>query len=228
MFVDSATEQTIAVTDLMLALQAFGAIVMLRTFPIRLPMWTDVWTAFFGLLAVSSTLGALAHGMHIGESAQSVIWAIVYLVLGLSMALFAIAAVTMTWNHEVARRTMPYFTAIALGFFAITQLWNDSFLLFVAYEAIAMLGALVLYSACFWSRREPNCAFIAAGILVGIVAAIVDVDSSLQMTLIWTFNNHGLFHLVQMLALSLIMVGIFQSHQAGAMVILAVDEKRFN
>ena len=59
MFVDSATEQTIAVTDLMLALQAFGAIVMLRMFPIRLPMWTNVWTAFFGLLAVSSTLGAL-------------------------------------------------------------------------------------------------------------------------------------------------------------------------
>ncbi len=75
-----------------------------------------------------------------------------------------------------------------------------------------MIATLTLYTACFWLRREKGAEFLSAGIIVGIVAAIVDTQSSLQMTWIWTFNNHGLFHLVQMLSLLLIAIGIHVSH----------------
>ncbi len=216
MFVDSPVEQTTAVTDLFLALQSVGVIVMLRRVPVRKPMWTDVWTLFFGLLAIASVLGAVSHGIHLHDSMQNVIWGTVYLALGLVMALFAIAAVAMTWNHDLARRCVPYFIAIAFIFFAITQLWSDSFLLFVVYEAITMVAALSLYAACYWFRREQGAGFLSAGILAGIAAAIVDSQSSLQMTWIWTFNNHGLFHLVQMLSLLLIAIGIHLSHRSAS------------
>ncbi len=214
MFVDSPVEQTTAMTDLMLALQSVGAIVMLSRFRVRQPMWTSVWTWFFGLLTLASFLGAVSHGVECQQSIQNAIWTIVYLALGLVMALFAVAAVTMTWNDLLARRCVPYFMVIAFCFFAVTQIWSDSFLLFVIYEAIAMLVSLALYSACLWSRRKPGSAFLAAGIVVGIAAAIVDTQSSLQMKLIWTFDNHGLFHIVQMLSLLLISIGIYISHLA--------------
>jgi hypothetical protein len=132
------------------------------------------------------------------------------------MALFNIAAVTMTWKHELSRRCAPFCLAIAMAFFVITQLWSDSFLLFLVYEAISMIVALTLYSTCFWFRRERGSEFLAAGVMVGIAAAIVDTQKSMQVTMIWTFDNHGVFHLVQMLSLLLITIGIQMSHRSDA------------
>jgi hypothetical protein len=212
-FVISPSEQTTAITDLILALQSLAAMVMLKRTPVKRPMWTDVWTTFFGLLCLASFLGAVVHGIRMSSSFQNAIWGTIYLALGLIMALFTVAAVTMTWNQELSRRIVPFCLAIAIIFFAITQLWSDSFLLFVVYEAISMIVALMLYSACFWLRRERGSAFLAAGVMVGIAAAIVDAQASLQVTMIWTFDNHGLFHLVQMLSLLLIMIGIQMSHR---------------
>ncbi len=213
MFVDSPTEQTTAITDLVLALQALCAIVVLRRSPVRRPMWTDVWTWCFGLLCFASVFGAVSHGIRMTAATQNAIWVPIYLALGLMMALFAIAAVTMAWNHELSKRCLPWGAAVAIGFFATTQIWSDSFLLFVIYEAISMLLALILYAACFWLRREQGSEFLAAGILVGIVAAILDTQTSLKFTMIWTFNNHGVFHLAQMLSLLLLTVGVYSSHR---------------
>lgn len=214
MFIVSPTEQTTSVTDLILALQSLAAIVMLKMSHVRRPMWTGVWTAFFGLLCLASLLGALAHGIQMTTSFQSAIWVIIYLALGLMMALFTITAVTMTWNDELSRRCVPFCMALAIGFFAVTQIWSDSFLLFIVYEAISMIVALTLYTACFWFRRERGSEFLAAGILVGIAAAIADTQTSMQVTMIWTFDNHGIFHLVQMLSLLLITIGIQMSHRS--------------
>lgn len=214
MFVESPTEQTTSITDLILALQSLVTIVMLKMSHVRRPMWTDVWTTIFGLLCLASFLGAVTHGIQMTTSVQTAIWVIIYLALGLTMALFTVAAVTMTWNHELSRRCVPFCIAIAIGFFAITQLWSDSFLLFVVYEAISMIVALTLYTACFWFRRERGSELLAAGVVVGIAAAIVDTQTEMQVTMIWTFDNHGIFHVVQMLSLLLITVGIQMSHRS--------------
>jgi hypothetical protein len=213
-FVDSPTEQTTAITDLILALQSLAAIVMLRRSHVNRPMWTDVWKMFFGLLCIASFLGAIVHGIQMTTSFQTAIWGTIYLALGLMMVMFTIAAVTMTWKHELSRRSVPFCLAIAIAFFVTTQLWSDSFVLFVVYEAISLILALTLYSACFWFRREPGSEFLAAGIVVGFAAAIVDTQASLQVTMIWTFDSHGIFHLVQMLSLLLITIGIQMSHRS--------------
>jgi hypothetical protein len=84
---------------------------------------------------------------------QTAIWCTINLALGLMMALFTVAAVTMTWNHELSRRCVPFCMAIAVGFYAITQLW--------------------------------------------------------------TFDNHGVFHLVQMLSLLLMTIGIHMPHRSN-------------
>lgn len=212
MFTDSPTELTTSVTDLLLAIQAFLAVITIARLPDKRPMWTRVWVIFFGMLCLASSLGAVVHGVQMASTFQSAIWSSIYLVLGLLMAVFVVAALTMTWNHELSRRSLPYLLALAIAFFAVTQIWSDSFMLFILYEGVSMVVALVLYTWCIFPCREQGAMFIATGIVVGIVAAIIDSQSSLRVSLIWVFDNHGMFHIVQMISLTLIIIGVHRSH----------------
>jgi hypothetical protein len=213
MFTDSPTEMTTAITDVILAAQSAAAIYVIRQKTIDRPMWTQVWAWVFALLSIASLIGAAAHGLEMAESIETAIWSPAYLALGLTMALFVIAAITMFVGHEKSRRFVLPAVMVAFTFFTITQIWSDSFLLFVIYECIAMLLSLTLYSICFWQRRSAGSGFLAAGVLVGILAAVIDTQKTLHMTLIWEFNNHGLFHLVQMISLLLLTIGIARAHQ---------------
>lgn len=213
MFTDSPTEMTTAITDVILAAQSAAAIYVIRRKTVARPMWTQVWAWVFALLSVASLIGAAAHGMEMAASIESAIWTPAYLALGLTMALFVIAAITMSVGHEKSRRLLLPAVMIAFLFFTITQIWSDSFLLFVIYECIAMVLSLTLYSMCFWQRRAAGSGLLAAGVLVGILAAVIDTQKTLHMTLIWEFNNHGLFHLVQMMSLLLLTIGISQAHR---------------
>jgi hypothetical protein len=213
MFVDSPTELTTAFTDVILAMQALLAVVMLRRSSVRKHMWTGLWAWFFGLLCVSSMLGAIAHGIKMTETTQNGIWTIVYLALGVLMALFAITAISMMWGSRAALRCLPVGLLIAVIFFGVTQFWSDSFLLFVVYEAISMILALVLYAAGFWLRREPGSHYLAFGIIVGLIAAGVESQSHLRFSVAgYHIDNHGIFHLVQMISLALLTIGVYQSH----------------
>jgi hypothetical protein len=213
MFTDSPTEMTTAITDVILAAQSAAAIYVIRQKTIDRPMWTQVWAWVFALLSIASLIGAAAHGLEMAESIETAIWSPAYLALGLTMALFVIAAITMFVGHEKSRRFVLPAVMVAFTFFTITQIWSDSFLLFVIYECIAMLLSLTLYSICFWQRRSAGSGFLAAGVLVGILAVIIDTQKTLHMTLIWEFDNHGLFHLVQMISLLLLTIGIARAHQ---------------
>lgn len=213
MFTESPTEQTTAITDLFLSLQAFGAVWLVRRTPVKRHGWTPLWKWFFSLLSAASLLGAISHGIRMTPLANSALWIVIYLALGVMMAIFVIAAVTMHWTPQFGKRCLPYGMLIAFGFFIVTQIWTDSFLLFVIYEGISMLLALSLYLSCFWLRRERGSGFLAAGIVVGIVAATLDAQPSIQLQFIWTFNNHGVFHLVQMFSLLLLTLGVCSAQQ---------------
>ena len=213
MFTDSPTEMTTAITDVILAAQSAAAIYVIRRKTVARPMWTQVWAWVFALLSIASLIGAAAHGLEMAASIETAIWSPAYLALGLTMALFVIAAITMSVGHEKSRRLLLPAVMVAFTFFTITQIWSDSFLLFVIYECIAMLLSLTLYSMCFWQRRAAGSGLLAAGVLVGILAAVIDTQKTLHMTLIWEFNNHGLFHLVQMISLLLLTIGIARAHQ---------------
>lgn len=213
MFVESPTELTTAATDAILAIQALFAVVILRRMSVRKHMWTGLWSWVFGLLCVSSAMGAVAHGIELSQAARDGIWMVVYLVLGLLMALFAIAAISMHLGAQTAIRCLPIGLLSALVFFGVTQFWSDSFLLFVIYEALSMVLALTLYAASFWLRREPGSQYLAFGIVTGLLAAWLDTQSHLRLNLIgYQFDNHGIFHLVQMLSLALLTWGVYHSH----------------
>jgi hypothetical protein len=213
MLTDSPTEMTTAITDVILAAQSAAAIYVIRRKTVARPMWTHVWTWLFALLSIASLIGAAAHGLEMAASIESAIWSPAYLALGLAMALFVIAAITMSSGHEKSRRFLLPAILIAFVFFTITQIWSDSFLLFVIYECMAMFLSLTLYTMCFWQRNATGSGYLASGVLVGILAAVIDTQKTLHVTLIWEFNNHGVFHLVQMISLLLLTIGLYRSHR---------------
>ena len=159
-----------------------------------------IWSWIFSLLIVVSTLGAVAHGIQMTARINAAIWIPLYLALGVIIALLAVAAVSHAWNDALARRFLRPAMCIGVAFFAVTQLWSDSFLLFVLYEGVMMTAALGLYLWCIWrADTRHGSGYLAMGVLFGILAAVVDSQSTLQVQCVWVFNNHGIFHMVQML-----------------------------
>lgn len=210
---ETACEQTTAITDAVLAIQAIAIRFYLGRVPTRQTFHAGIWSWILTLLAIASLLGAVAHGFEMSASMNATLWMPLYLALGGSVALFAVAAVSQTGNDELARRCLPFAVGVSAVFFALTQFWTDSFILFIIYEAVTMVVVLVLYVSCIWRPRARRGAVVLAmGVLVGLAAIVVDTQHTLRFTCIWTFDNHGVFHLVQMLSLILLSIGLHQSH----------------
>lgn len=202
----SPTELTTAATDAAMGLLSLLLLVDLRRLRVRSAWQRDVWSEVFGLLFVGSVLGAVAHGFDLAAGVRAQLWLPLYLSLGLAVALFVVGAVG-DWKGEAAgRRLFPWAVAAGVGFFAASQWLGGAFIVFVVYEAGAMLLALALYLGV--ARRGASWAWwTASGIGLTLVAAAVQA-TSLRLTIAVPFDHNGLFHLVQMAATLLIAAGV--------------------
>ena len=52
---------------------------------------------------------------------------------------------------------------------------------------------------------------MAAGILVTIIAAAVQIGKSVTFTFIWPFDHNGTYHLIQLVGLILLVAGLSKS-----------------
>ena len=221
-FISIPTEQTTAVTDLILAAQALVCVQFARSRSTDSCFALSLWAWVFGLLSFSSLLGAIVHGIELEPVTSRILWGLIYFMLGLLVALIALAAIAHLGHDATCRRLVPAGIGVAFVFSAITQFWGNSFLLFVAYEAVMMSIALGIYLVCFWLPcKRRGSGWLALGILFTLVAAAVDTQSTLRLQWFWTFDNHGIFHLIQMVGLLIITTGLCQSR-----VPIANAEKR--
>jgi hypothetical protein len=203
------TEVTTGATDALLGLETIACAIMLwgslstDRYKIRL------WLGAFGLLVVASALGALTHGFDISEGLRHRLWQPLFLSLGLMLGLIAVAAMYDRWGPPVARRALPLAIIAGLGFYGITLAAEGVFLVFVAYESVAIAFALVVYSQLA-ARHHPGAVFVAAGVSVTLCAAIAQ-QTDWTVTLIWPLDHNGIFHLIQMPGLLLITLGVRRS-----------------
>ncbi len=165
-----------------------------------------VWAGAFGLLAVASALGVVQHGLDTSTTIHDLAIHARDFTLGLTIALFVDGALLDRWGAQVARRAFPVLVVIALVFFAITFAFPTTFLPFILYEAVAMLLALGLYGSLSVGR-QPGATLITAGILVTILAAVVQV-SPLAVDVVWHLDHNSLFHLTQMVGVVLLFAGL--------------------
>jgi hypothetical protein len=214
--IDIPTEQTTAATDAVLAVMALLLALYLRRIGRSRPFKTGLWVGAFLLLTLSAALGAVVHGIALSEGLRAFLWHPLYLSLGLLVALFLVAAIYDVRDEAAARRLLPFMLIVGLLFFGITLLIPGSFLVFIVYEAVAMLLAFMGYLWIAVRGRLRGAWLMAAGILVTMIAAGVQAGESVSFTLVWAFDHNGAFHLIQMPGIVLIALGLSRSLRTGA------------
>lgn len=203
-----ATELTTAATDLVIAVLASGAAVHLLRAGAEEPFRARLWAAVLGCLAGAALLGTIVHGLALAEGLRNLLWLPLYLLLGVTVALFAAAAVYDRWGGATARRALPALLAVGLAFFVATPFLPGGFLGFVVFEAAAMLFALTVYTRLALHRRLEGATWIGVGIALNLLAAGVQATGSVRLTLGVPFDHNGVFHLIQIAAIGVLVVGI--------------------
>lgn len=201
------TELTTGVTDALLGVLCAGLAIALVLLPTNDVWKRNLWLAALVCMAVGAFLGAAAHGLVLSESAKTLIWKPLYLSLGVAVALVAVGAWYDWAGLESARRLLPWAMVVALIFFAATQLLGGSFAIFLVFEGVAIIVALVIYILLAMKGTLPGASVVAVGIALSVVAAVVQA-SSLTLTLRWQLDHNGLFHLIQMVAIIIMSAGI--------------------
>ena len=168
----------------------------------------SVWAWAFGLLAVSSLLGAVAHGFEMSQRANIRLWMPINLSLGLALGMFVVGALNDLGGESAARFILPAMIALGFGFFLVTLWKPGTFMTFIAYEAAAMLFALGVYGYLFLAGSLAGAGWMLAGVIVTILAAAIQATGKPGKGIIWYFDNNGVFHVIQMTGMVLLWVGL--------------------
>ena len=70
-----------------------------------------------------------------------------------------------------------------------------------------MLAALAMYASLAAARRTAGAGLVAIGLVLTIAAGVVQT-SSLAVRVIVPFDHNGLFHLVQLIATAVLVIGL--------------------
>jgi hypothetical protein len=207
----SPTELTTAATDAALAILALVCIRWLATRRSADPRKVTLWILVLALLALASILGAVAHGLALSERASFLLWQPLYLSLGLVVALFFVAAVYDGVGPDAARRWLIPALVVGGLFYLVTLLFPGTFMVFVLYEAAAMLAALALYGRLALRTRKGWAWLMVLGIALNIAAAAIQATGTVRLDLGVPFDHNGVFHLVQLVAIVVLVAGVASS-----------------
>ncbi|NJM05763.1 hypothetical protein HC891_05540 [Candidatus Gracilibacteria bacterium] len=181
----------------------------------RDPYRARLWSAVFLNFALAAGFGAAAHGLQMPPARNRILWHPLYACLNVSVALMAAVATYDRWGLRALRRAArPLFVLAALCFI-VTRSVRRSFPVFIVYETLTMLYALMLY--CDLVRRaRPGALATVVGIALTMLAALVQSSRLRARIWRWEFDHNGLFHLVQLVALPLIAQGALTSVEANS------------
>ncbi|OGQ85945.1 MAG: hypothetical protein A2512_01260 [Deltaproteobacteria bacterium RIFOXYD12_FULL_56_24] len=205
--ITSPTELTTSATDALLAIECTVIItLLLRTAPVD--RWrTNLWCWVFGLLAIASFLGAMAHGLEMPKSIRMALWAVLYLSLGILVVLFIVGAVADWRGRVAAMRLVPWGIGVSAAFLGLTALLGGAFIVFIVYAAAVLLSALAIYTFLAASHRLQGAAVVALAILLNLAAAAVQA-SNVSLHLLVPFDHNGVFHLVQIVSTAILGWGL--------------------
>ena len=205
------TELTTAATDAILALLALYCIRWLGARRSADPAKVTLWILVLALLAVASVLGAIAHGLDLSSDTIYLLWQPLFLSLGLVVALFVVAATYDGLGPTTARRLMIPALVVGACFYLVTLIFPGTFLVFVLYEAVAMLVALALYVRLALVSGRRWAWLMVLGIALNIAGAGIQASGTVRLNLGVPLDHNGVFHLVQMVAIVVLVAGVGRS-----------------
>ncbi|MFN8380967.1 MAG: hypothetical protein U0V02_03450 [Anaerolineales bacterium] len=204
----SRFEQMTALTDVALGiLSGYAAFQVLQFSGFK----SLVWGWAFALLAFSAFVAALAHGFEMTQKTNERLWMPINLSLGWTLSLFVVGALIDVSGDVIARTALPAALIVGLLFFVITVLRPGSFMTFIAYEAVAMFFSLGVYVFLFFQGTLLGAGCMLAGVFVTIFAAVVQALGKTGKSIVWYFDNNGVFHLIQMIGVVLLLAGLKMS-----------------
>ncbi|MBI3796960.1 MAG: hypothetical protein HY268_08335 [Deltaproteobacteria bacterium] len=210
-FTDIPTERTTASTDAILALLALSCAFYLYSFETQELWKRKIWILIFGFIALSSTLGAVVHGFALSPSIKYLIWQALFLILGLTVALFAVGGVYDLQGYIIARQFLPIMLTVGVGFYIFTHLYSGNFFIFIVYATLVLLFALSVYLWLAINGKLLGAKFITLGIFISIIAAILQSIETISIKFIWEFDHNGIYHILQIVGLLCLVAGLRQS-----------------
>jgi multisubunit Na+/H+ antiporter MnhB subunit len=201
----SPYEQVTSLTDVVMGLIAIWCAVNIAA---GNSFKADIWAWAFGLLAFSSLFGAAAHGFVMSDKTNLRLWMPINLSLGLALGMFVVGALNDLSGEPIARTAVPFMIVLGIAFFLVTVWKPGTFMTFIAYEAIAMLFALGAYGYLFFTGSNSGAGWMLAGVIVTIIAAVVQATGKPGKSIVWYFDNNGVFHLIQMVGMVLLYLGL--------------------
>ena len=199
------TELTTAATDALLTAVVVGGMVWLSRQVPPSPRRT-LWLRGLGLFAAAGALGAFVHGFDLDSRLRELLWQPLYLTLGSALAFFSAGAIGDWRGDAPAHRALPWLLALALGFYFLTRLSGGKFLVFVVFEAAALLLALAIYARLAMHGKR-GAALMVAGLVLSLAGGVLQA-STLSLHLVWDFNHNGLYHVVQLAGVLFLLAGL--------------------
>ena len=209
--IDIPTEQTTAATDALLAIFAVGAIVYLSRFTAEAPFKVRIWCGMFACIATAASLGTIVHGLVMSSAVKHYLWQPLALALALSVGTLALGAVHDTWGLAAVRRTIPFMLVVIVVLYAAAKFTAIGMMLNIFFVGGVLFFALGAYILQVFRGQMGGAGYMSAGLLLTVCAGIIQVRRSMSCKFIWEFDHNGIFHLVQLLALFLLVVGLRRS-----------------
>ncbi len=208
-FIGIPTEQTTAITDLILSVLAmFIFFAVNKAGRLKNPTKTRIWMWAFGMIAFAAFMGFLAHGFEMSERVNFILWQPLNLALGLAVAFFVIAVMYDLNGNKLQGWVSAVVITLGVFFYFITIIFPGSFVVFVIYETLAMLIALVIYLLLALWKKFPGAWLMSTGILLSIIAGGIQASQAIHVRIFWEFDHNGVFHIVQMVALVVMFTGL--------------------
>jgi hypothetical protein len=216
-FISIETELTTAFTDLILTVFCVWVIVKILRSPARRSetQRAYVWVGAFLFLAAAALFGFFAHGFELTDATRHALWQPLYLFLGLTVSLFVVGVIIDLRRGPVSKAVIAFCVVLGIGFYGITVVISGAFLVFILYEAVALVFALGAYLYIALRRRVRWAGWMALGIGVSIVAAGIQATEAVSVRVIWEFDHNGIFHIIQLFGVLFLLWGVLPERNSA-------------
>ncbi len=213
--IPDVAERVTAATDFMMAVVAIIGVVQFRRDGNAASWKINLWTAVYLLFIAAALIGTVHHGLALSARAYDLSWQMIFFSLGIMVGLFVVALAYDLFGLTVAKKMLPVMIIFALGFFGFSWSQGQDFSLFLAYEALALLAALLGY-AYLAVLRKPGGLSLAIAVFIIIIAAVVQATQAISYTFFVPFDHNANYHLIQIVGVLLLTHGIRQSVNASS------------
>lgn len=190
-------EPTTALTDLVLALLAFGFALQLIRYSNRLRQESiRDWGIAFGALAIGALSGGISHGFapYMSDTTHAVVWRVTLYSIGIASFYMLTGTARAALRYRVASWVILV-ALIKLAVYLYRCSVTPSFHLAV-YDYVPNMAAVLVMGVLLKKQYgDGSGIWIAAGVVISFVAAGVQLAG---VTLHAHFNHNDLYHVIQM------------------------------